>query len=314
MKKEAPTLLILAAGMGSRYGGLKQVDRLGPSGETIIDYAVYDAIRAGFGKVVLVIRKSTEHDFLETYGNGFLNNIPYEFVYQDLDMLPDGFQLPEGRTKPWGTAHAIWVARHTIKTDFVVINADDFYDAPSYQALAGFISETERPLNSFAMCGYKLSNTLSPHGTVSRGVCRISLDNSLHSVEEHTKIGYDEAGRIISYIDGKSVELKPDTIVSMNIWAFNPIIFEFIGQYFSLFLQEHAGDLKSELYTPRLVDQLLRDGKAEVRVLNTNSQWFGVTYADDKTFVVDRIARLVENNQYPTPLWRPNDDKPVFNV
>ncbi|MDP2238263.1 MAG: sugar phosphate nucleotidyltransferase [Bacteroidales bacterium] len=302
-KKVRPTLMILAAGMGSRYGGLKQVDKLGPSGETIIDYSVFDAMRAGFGKVVLVIRKSIEKDFLETYGDGFLAKVPYEIVYQELDMLPDGFALPAERTKPWGTAHAIWVAREVVNEPFVVINADDFYGLEAYQTLADFIENQSDDIHQYAMCSYKLENTLSEHGTVSRGVCLVNEDGMLDTVDEQVKIGYDDAGNILSEISGKTISLPPDTMVSMNIWAFNPSIFKFIEEYLGAFLTHDATNPKAELFTPRLVDMLIHERKAKVRVLSSSARWFGVTYAEDKLAVMENLCQLVDQKKYPTPLW-----------
>ncbi len=298
-----PTLVVLAAGMGSRYGGLKQVDKLGPWGETIIDYAVFDAIMAGFSKLVLVIRKSIEQDFLDTYGKGFLQRIPYEFVYQELDVLPEGFSVPEGRTKPWGTAHALWVARHAIPGDFVVINADDFYGREAYQALFRFLTSEKKFENAYAMCGYRLVNTLSQHGTVSRGICHTDPQGYLKQIEEHLKIGYDADRKIVSDHHDKMIELQEDTVVSMNIWAFGKAFFETIDRYLTEFLTEHGTDLKSELYTPLIVDMLLRDNKGSVKVLATEAQWFGVTYADDKPLVQARLQQLVANGTYPSPLW-----------
>jgi NDP-sugar pyrophosphorylase family protein len=303
LTKVRPTLMILAAGMGSRYGGLKQVDKLGPSGETIIDYSVFDAMRAGFGKVVLVIRKSIEKDFLETYGDGFLAKVPYEIVYQELDMLPDGFALPAERTKPWGTAHAIWVAREVVNEPFVVINADDFYGLEAYQTLASFIDKQSDDANEYAMCSYKLENTLSEHGTVSRGVCLVNEEGMLEAVDEQVKIGYDDAGNIISEITGQLVKLQPDTMVSMNIWAFKPTVFEFIEDYLCEFLAQDAANPKAELFTPRLVDRLIQERKAKVRVLSSSARWFGVTYVEDKLAVMENLRQLVDQKKYPTPLW-----------
>jgi NDP-sugar pyrophosphorylase family protein len=304
LTKVRPTLMILAAGMGSRYGGLKQVDKLGPSGETIIDYSVFDAMRAGFGKVVLVIRKSIEKDFLEAYGKGFLAKVPYEIVYQELDMLPDGFTLPAERTKPWGTAHAIWVASEVVNEPFVVINADDFYGLEAYQTLAAFIDKQSDDANEYAMCSYKLENTLSEHGTVSRGVCLVNEEGMLEVVDEQVKIGYDDAGHIISEIAGQLVKLQPDTMVSMNIWAFKPSVFEFIEDYLCEFLAQDASNPKAELFTPRLVDRLIHERKAKVRVLTSSAHWFGVTYAEDKKAVMENLHQLViSQKKYPTPLW-----------
>jgi len=304
LTKPRPTLMILAAGMGSRYGGLKQVDKLGPSGETIIDYSVFDAMRAGFGKVVLVIRKSIEKDFLEAYGQGFLSKVPHEIVYQELDKLPQGFILPAERSKPWGTAHAIWVAREVVNEPFVVINADDFYGLEAYQTLADFIDKQTNEINEYAMCSYKLENTLSEHGTVSRGVCIVNEDGMLEAVDEQVKIGYDDAGNILSEVTGQSIELQPDTMVSMNIWAFNPSVFAFIEAYLCEFLEHDAANPKAELFTPRLVDRLIQERKAKVKVLTSSAHWFGVTYAEDKKAVKENLQELVLiQKKYPTPLW-----------
>lgn len=298
------TLVILAAGMGSRYGGLKQVDRLGPSGETITDYAVFDALRAGFGKLVLVIRKSIEQDFLETFRQGFLKKIPYEFVYQELDVLPEGFTVPASRTKPWGTAHALWVARHVIPGDFVVANADDFYGKESYASLAEFLQQTKNLDHAFAMCGYQLSNTLSAHGTVSRGVCQKDQLGNLISVVEHLKIGYNQQGRIISHHHNEDVELQEDTIVSMNIWAFRKSIFPIIESYLIDFLKQRAEEPASEFFTPLVADMLIRDKKGTVKVIDTSASWFGVTYTDDKPTVQQRLRDLAATGDYPSPLWK----------
>ncbi len=302
--KKPLTLVILAAGMGSRYGGLKQVDRLGPSGETIIDYAVYDAIRAGFGKLVLVIRKNIEQEFMETFGNGFLKKIPYEFVYQEHDVLPEGFSVPEGRTKPWGTAHALWVARHAIPGDFVVANADDFYGREAYASLSNFLQQAGNPENAYAMCGYRLINTLSEYGSVSRGICLKDKSGYLQSVVEHLKIGFDAAGKIISHHNGEDVELEQDTIVSMNIWAFRKSIFPLIESYLVDFLKERADEPKSEFFTPLVADLLIREKKGSIKVIDTASRWFGVTYAEDKPIVEQRLKKMAAKGEYLSPLWK----------
>lgn len=304
--KEKPTLLILAAGMGSRYGGLKQVDSLGPSGETIIDYAVYDAVRAGFGKIVLVIRKNIESDFMKVYGKGFLDKVPYEIVYQELEMLPNNIEPPTGRTKPWGTAHAIWVAQKVINDPFVVINADDFYGFEAYQVLADFFTEQVDYTDAipyYAMCVYKLEHTLSKHGTVSRAVCSANDEGMLAAVDEQLKIGYNDEGHILSEISGGFQKLSPNTNVSMNIWAFNPTIFKFIEEALVSFLAREAKNPKAELFTPRLVDGLIKEGKAKVKMLTSSAHWFGVTYAEDKKKVKNKLQQLVDQKQYPSPLW-----------
>jgi len=299
-----PTLVILAAGMGSRYGGLKQVDKLGPGGETIIDYSVFDAMRAGFGKVVFVIRRSIEKDFLEVFADRFLKKVPYEIVFQELDLLPEGFSCPEGRTKPWGTAHALWVTRQVVKEPFVVINADDFYGKEAYQTLANFLHEqTAQDSNSFAMCGYRIDKTLSEHGAVTRAICPADEYGYLLSVDEQFNIERNAEGKIISYKEDGDVELQPDANVSMNIWAFNPSIFGIIEENFVHFLTHHINEPKSEVYTPRLVDDMIKQGKGRVKVLQSPAKWFGVTYADDKQMVLDNLKALYAAGEYPERLW-----------
>ncbi len=299
-----PTLIVLAAGMGSRYGSLKQVDKLGPGGETIIDYSVFDAIREGFGKAVFVIRKSIEKDFIDVFADRFLKKIPYEIVFQELDMLPEGFICPEERTKPWGTAHALWVCREVVKEPFVVINADDFYGKEAYQVLADHLKQNpQNDSSNFAMCGYRLDNTLSEHGTVTRGICSINDEGYLQSVDEQFNIGRDETGKIVSYKDDGNVILKPDSIVSMNIWAFNPTIFTLIEGYFIKFLEKHIRTPKSELLTPQLVDKIIKEGKGKIKVLQSASKWFGVTYANDKPLVMQRLRELKERKEYPAKLF-----------
>jgi NDP-sugar pyrophosphorylase family protein len=299
-----PTLVILAAGMGSRYGGLKQVDKLGPGGETIIDYSVFDAMRAGFGKVVFVIRKSIEQDFMEVFADRFLKKVPYEIVFQELDLLPEGFVCPEGRTKPWGTAHALWVARKVVKEPFVVINADDFYGREAYQTLADFLQQqTVHNSNSFAMCGYRIDKTLSEHGAVTRAICPADENGYLLSVDEQFNIERNKDGQIISYKEDGNLVLEPDTNVSMNIWAFNPSIFDIIEENFLHFLTHHIHEPKSEIYTPRLVDDMIKQGKGKVKVLQSPAKWFGVTYANDKQMVLDNLKYFYENNEYPGKLW-----------
>jgi NDP-sugar pyrophosphorylase family protein len=299
-----PTLVILAAGMGSRYGGLKQVDKLGPNGETIIDYSVFDAMLAGFGKVVFVIRRSIEKDFQEVFADRFLKKVPYEIVFQELDMLPEGFTCPEGRAKPWGTAHALWVARNAVKEPFVVINADDFYGREAYQALATFLKEQSGTTTSeYAMCGYQIRNTLSEHGSVTRGICVVNEDGYLESVDEQFNIEKDEHGNIVSHKENGTIKLDPDSLVSMNIWAFNPSIFPVIEENFREFLAIQGSEPKSEIYTPRLIDETIKQGKVKVKMLQSEAKWFGVTYANDKQMVLDNLKALYEKNQYPQRLW-----------
>ena len=307
-KKETsihPTLVVLAAGMGSRYGGLKQVDPMGPYGETIIDYSVFDAMRAGFGKVVFVIRKSIEKDFLETFANRFLKNVPYEIVFQELDLLPGGEHCPDSRTKPWGTVHAIWVCREIVKEPFVVINADDFYGREAFETLASFLknNKEENP-QSYAMCVYNLGNTLSEHGSVTRGICKVTPKGYLESVDEQTNIEIKASGEIISYTTEHAMNLAPELKVSMNMWAFNPSFFPLAEKYFLEFLKARGTEQTAEFVTPQLVDILIRKGEGRVRVLQSPAQWFGITYAEDKPMVIQKLKKLAKKKEYPEKLWK----------
>ena len=298
-----PTLFVLAAGMGSRYGGLKQLDGLGPHGETIMDYSIYDAIQAGFGKVVFVIRRVFEQDFREKIVSKYENRIPVELVFQDLDNLPAGFTVPEGREKPWGTNHAVLMGKDVIHEPFAVINADDYYGRESFKVLADYLSSIEGTEGQYAMVGYRVANTLSESGTVARGVCETDENGYLTKVTERTKILREEDG-VIRYIeeDGKTA-VEDNTPVSMNMWAFTPDYFKYSEDYFVSFLKEHGQELKSEFFIPLMVDVLIHSGKATCRVLDTPSKWFGVTYATDRPQVVAKFAELVEKGVYPSPLF-----------
>lgn len=298
-----PTLFVLAAGMGSRYGGLKQLDGLGPNGETIMDYSIYDAIRAGFGKVVFVIRRVFEADFREKIVSKYADRIPVEIVFQELDNLPAGFKVPEGREKPWGTNHAVLMGKDVINEPFAVINADDYYGRESFQVLADYLKSIEGTEGKYAMVGYRVSNTLSESGSVARGVCETNEQGFLTKVTERTKILREEDG-VIRFIeeDGKTA-LDENTPVSMNMWAFTPDYFRYSEQCFVEFLKEHGNELKSESYIPTLVDELIHSGKATCRVLDTPSRWFGVTYATDRPQVVEKFAQLVKDGVYPSPLF-----------
>ena len=298
-----PTLFVLAAGMGSRYGGLKQLDGLGPNGETIMDYSIYDAIRAGFGKVVFVIRRVFEADFREKIVSKYIDRIPVELVFQDLDNLPAGFTVPEGREKPWGTNHAVLMGKDVIHEPFAVINADDYYGRESFQVLADYLKSIEGTEGKYAMVGYRVCNTLSESGSVARGVCETNEQGFLTKVTERTKILREEDG-VIRFIeeDGKTA-LDENTPVSMNMWAFTPDYFRYSEQCFVEFLKEHGNELKSESYIPSLVDELIHSGKATCRVLDTPSKWFGVTYATDRPQVVEKFAQLVKDGVYPSPLF-----------
>ncbi len=300
-----PTLLILAAGMGSRYGGLKQMDPMGPNGETVLDYAVFDAIRAGFTRVVFIIREEFADTFQEQIGSRFTGKIQVDYVFQKIDDLPDGFSVPEGRTKPWGTTHAIRAARHIIDGSFAVINADDFYGADAYQQLANYFQNSltsSDGISHYALVGYQLNNTLSEHGNVNRGIC--SAENGyLKEVEEVTEIARDKSGHIQGdWLDGKRREISENAIASMNFWGFTQDLFEHLEVHFIEFLKAHAAEMTSESYIPTLIDELIHSGKADCRVLETSSSWFGVTYPDDKPHVVSNIKKLITAGAYPNKL------------
>jgi hypothetical protein len=305
-----PTLLVLAAGMGSRYGGLKQLDPVGPSGETILDYSVYDAIRAGFGKVVFVIRHDFEDAFRARVDASFGGHIAVEYVFQDLNDLPGGRKAPAERTKPWGTAHAVRAAREAVNEPFAMINADDFYGSDSYVRLAGRLSSLSasripQPVEPICMAGYELSKTLSENGSVARGICDVSQDGKLRTVTEHTKIAREGDGIIYSTLpDGSKVELTGGETVSMNFWGFTPALFTLMENQFASWLDANSTNPKAEWYIPLVVNTLLAQGRASVDVLPVTSRWFGVTYREDKPATIAEIRRLVESGAYPENLWR----------
>jgi hypothetical protein len=295
-----PSLLVLAAGMGSRYGGLKQIDPVGPGGETIIDYSIYDALRAGFGKLVFVIRKDIEKDFREAIGARFERRTQVEYVFQELNQLPAGFSAPPGRTKPWGTAQAILAAAETIHEPFAAINADDFYGANSFRILAEHLRSGGL---DYAMVGFILRNTLSKFGSVARGVCRADDKGFLESVTELTKIEKDGTRARYTDASGAAHSLTGDENVSMNMWGFTPSLFGFLREEFVAFLQKHGQEEKSECYIPTVVNALVTAGKVRCRVLRTTDSWFGVTYREDRPFVVEGIRRLIARGDYPEKLW-----------
>ena len=298
-----PTLLVLAAGMGSRYGSLKQMDGVGPNGEAIIDYSVYDAIRAGFGKVVFVIRHSFAEDFKEVFNaERFGHRIEVEYVYQELDYLPEGFTLPAERVKPWGTNHAVMMAADVIKEPFAAINADDFYGRNSYEVIAGFLSQLEGTEGRYCMVGYEVSKTLSENGTVSRGVCTVDAEGNLTSMVERTQIERVD-GTILFHDGGADEPLAENTPVSMNFFGFTPDYFRHSESFFKEFLSENIDNLKSEFYIPRMVNKVINDGTATMKVLSTRADWFGVTYKEDKPQLVAKIEELIEAGVYPRNLW-----------
>ncbi len=301
-----PTLFLLAAGMGSRYGGLKQLDGLGPNGETIMDYSIYDAIKAGFGKLVFVIRKDFEQDFREKIISKYEGHIPCELVFQSIDALPEGFTCPEGRVKPWGTNHAVMMGASVINEPFAVINCDDFYGSDSYRSMAQFLSSLpEGSKNRYAMVGFRVGNTLSESGTVSRGICGTDENRMLTSVVERTKIQRMDGE--VKYIDdnGEWTATPENTPVSMNFWGFTPDYFGYSADLFVQFLSDpqNMENLKSEFFIPFVVDKLIAEGTATVEVLDTTSKWFGVTYPEDRPSVVEKIKELVAAGVYPNKLF-----------
>ena len=299
-----PTLFVLAAGMGSRYGGLKQLDGLGPNGETIMDYSIFDAIRGGFGKLVFVIRKSFEQDFREKILSKYEHHIPVELVFQDLNDLPEGFTCPEGRQKPWGTNHAVLMGKEVIREPFAVINADDFYGRDSFAVIGKWLSALKDDArNQYCLVGYRVGNTLSESGSVARGVCETSAEGYLTGVVERTAIERIEGD--IQFIDeqGQKVVLEENTPVSMNMWGFTPDYFAHSEAYFKEFLRANAANLKAEYFIPLMVNKLITEGTATVRVLDTTAKWFGVTYAADRQGVVDKIQALVDAGEYPAKLF-----------
>lgn len=294
------TLLVLAAGMGSRYGGLKQIDAVGPDGETLMDYSIYDARRAGFDRVVFVIRKEIEQTFKEVIGARYERRIAVEYVFQEVKKLVPGAILQPGRTKPWGTTHAILMAANTIHEPFAVINADDFYGADGYRALAHHL-QSGSP--NYAMAGYTLRNTLSDFGTVSRGVCHVDEHGFLQDIAELKNIERSDGHAVNIDEEGAKVRLTGDEIVSMNIWGFTPKVFDQLFARFRKFLERSGSDLKSECYIPTTMNELIQAGEARVKVLRTVDEWFGVTYREDRPRADEHIRRLIDGGYYPRRLW-----------
>jgi NDP-sugar pyrophosphorylase family protein len=289
------TLVVLAAGMGSRYGGLKQIDSVGPSGETMLDYAVFDALRAGFTRVAFVIRRDFEAIFRQKIGDRYAGRATVDYVFQEVNELPSGSVPPVGREKPWGTGHAVWCARDAVAENFAVINADDFYGADSFVQLAKFLRGRPATEATFAMVGFRLANTLSEHGTVARGVTTVGADGELRSIVEETGIAPIDVGT------GR--KFSGQEIVSMNCWGFTPALFSRLDAEFRAFLTVRGNELKSEFYLPVAVSAMIAPGQARVGVLTTESTWFGITYREDKPQVEAEITKLVAAGQYPAKLW-----------
>lgn len=290
--------------MGSRYGGLKQMDPMGPSGETVLDYSIYDAIKAGFSKVVFIIRDDFADEFKEQVGGRFSQRIETDYAYQRLENLPNGYQLPAGREKPWGTTHAILAAESIINEPFAVINADDFYGADAFQKMANQLTNLAPSSNKLqtSMVGYLLQKTLSDHGDVNRGICRVA-DGLLEYVEEHEKIIRDDDGVVRGFNQqGEKVELDENSIASMNFWGFEPDIFDHLNEHFTNFLEARGSEMKSESYIPTAMDELIRNGKADCQVLETTAEWFGVTYQQDKPKAVASINQYIKQGIYPSKL------------
>ncbi len=298
-----PTLLILAAGMGSRYGGLKQLDPVGPNGEVIMDYSVYDAVKAGFGKVVFVIRRDFEDEFKNNIGSKYSGLIDVQYAFQELNDLPDGFSIPEGRVKPWGTSHAILVAKNMINEPFCVINADDFYGREAYMKISERLSNTDPDTTDWSMVGFELKNTLSDFGGVTRGISKTDQNNLLISIQEMFEIVQEGDIATSADIDGNKHDLPLNAIASMNFWGFTPVLFKLLSEDFVDFLKVKGDEMKSEFLIPTSVDEYISSGKATMEVLSSSSKWFGVTYSNDKPYVEKSIKAITDNGEYPTPLF-----------
>ena len=292
----------MAAGMGSRYGGLKQIDPVGPAGEIVIDYSVFDAIRAGFGKVVFVIRRDIEQAFREVIEPHFAGRVPMEFVFQEMDKIPAGFRVPADRKKPWGTGHAILCCRDVVNEPFAVINADDFYGRDAFDKLAVLLQGRDVTKGSYVLIGYQLANTLSEHGAVSRGVCTIDAAGHLQGVVERTHI-VREGGAIHAEDQGQKIPLTEGTVVSMNMWGFTPALFPQLESAFRTFLEQKGGEAKSEFFIPTIVDGLLRERQVVVDVATTHAVWLGMTYPADRDAVRNGIQALIHKGDYKSPLW-----------
>jgi dTDP-glucose pyrophosphorylase len=299
-----PTLLILAAGMGSRYGSMKQTESFGPNGETITDYSIYDAMRSGFGKVVFVISPAMEEEFRTDYIRKFPKSITIEYVIQSIQNIPAGISINPERKKPWGTAHAVLMAKDAVREPFAVINADDFYGRGSYKLVADYLINTkEDKLAEFCMAGYPVNNTLSEHGTVSRGVCEINSGGYLTDIRERTKIQRKGSEIVNIEEQGGEILIPGNALVSMNMFGFTPRLFQYLERYFNEFIRANSMDAKAEIYLPIVVQRMIEENVGRTRVLRTDETWFGVTYREDRPKVLEMISGLINKGLYPTPLW-----------
>jgi len=302
MMKKEPSLLVLAAGLGSRYGSLKQIDQFGPNGETIVDYTIYDAIEAGFKKIIFVIRENIEKEFNEIFLKKLEDKVQVEYVFQELDVLPEGFKVPEGREKPWGTAHAVMAAAAKIQEPFAIVNADDFYGKKSLLVIHEYLSNLDDDQLNACLVGFRLDKTLSLHGRVSRGICQVNQDNELTEIVERTHI-YSKLERGAYYVeDERQFDLEGDEIVSMNLMGFTSKVFDGMKKMFIEFLKEEGQELKSEFFIPSVLDAVRKSG-VKVPVLTSSEKWFGVTYKDDKLVAKENLANLILLGQYPEKLW-----------
>ncbi len=299
-----PSIVILAAGIGSRYGSLKQVDQVGPSGETIIDYSIFDALRAGFGDVIFVIRKSIEEEFKEALLKRWERRADVGYVFQELEDVPAGFQVPPDRKKPWGTSHAVLAAEKNIGGPFAVINADDFYGAGAFKVMADFLLKVKSEENAYSLVGYDLSSTLSEHGSVARGVCQADDQGMLLDIVERVHIEKTPRGIFFKDDQGQLAPFRGDEIVSMNFWGFTPTFFGFAKRAFENFLAENLKNPKAEIFIPLVINKLVKNGQVTVKVLETKEKWFGVTYREDKPRVKEELVKLVGAGVYPKKLWK----------
>jgi NDP-sugar pyrophosphorylase family protein len=298
-----PTLLVLAAGQATRYGSLKQLDQFGPTGETIIDYSIYDALKAGFGKVVFIIRESIEEEFMKVMLDKFAGKVAIDYVLQALEMLPEGFSVPGNREKPWGTGHAVWVAAAKIREPFAIINGDDFYGYQSFKLMAEFLQNRKNE-QQYGLVGFQLKNTLSEHGPVSRGICQTDEQYHLKSVTEQTHIIRTDQGIVAQDSEKGQILLSGQEIVSMNLMGFTPSVFPYFEAYFREFLLSKSPEsIKTEFYLPEVVNKLIQTGEAHVRVLPSSEKWFGVTFPQDKAVAMEKIRHLITSGVYPRNLW-----------